>query len=234
MRYRLVVLTHGTDGRFLEESLDSFFEHVRPDPVEVYLHGDGEAAQERCYDLATKRLRGMGDDVVLGGTHEQKGFCGSCGEVWDEATAPDVDFVFWLEHDFLFTRQVDLVPIGNVLEGCPELAQMAFMRGPANADEHAAGGLYNRYRDRYSLRHGWPYVPGAESGYPFLRHRVYFTTNPSLMRREFMETNPWPDDPRECEGRFGLRLIANGYKFGVWGEGEQWVNHIGVRTGHGY
>jgi hypothetical protein len=50
-----------------------------------------------------------------------------------------------------------------------------------------------------------------------------------------MLENPWPADvAAECEGRFGFELVERGYEFGYWGNGERWVDHIGVRTGKGY
>jgi hypothetical protein len=68
-----------------------------------------------------------------------------------------------------------------------------------------------------------------------LRHRSFFSTNPSLLRRDFMVENPWPADGEPfCEGRFGLELVQKGYSFGIWGDGDIWVDHIGRREGFGY
>ena len=64
-----------------------------------------------------------------------------------------------------------------------------------------------------------------------------FTTNPSLMRRQFMAENPWPAEyDQRCEGLFGIDLRERGYSFGAWGSGEPWVRHLGRRdrSGWGY
>jgi hypothetical protein len=158
--------------------------------------------------------------VVAGAS--QRGFCGATRELWAGAAAGWCDYVFYLEHDFEFLRPVDLTQLAVVLDANPALAQMALMRDAVNAEEKAAGGLYESRPGQYAKRDGW------------LEHSAYLTTNPSLMSAEFMRRNPWPDYPDRCEGRFGIDLLDAGYRFGAWGTGEPWVRHIGERTGFGY
>jgi hypothetical protein len=213
VNYTLAVLTHGR-GSMLTETLRSFRDNVEPQPVRVLVHSDAGFGQWR---VPFPRL-----NVRVEREPRPLGFCGATRSLWrramDEATA----YVFWLEHDFRFLRPLDLTAIAATLEDQPELAQMALMRNAVNEAELAAGGLFESRRGEYEEVDGW------------LRHRSYFTTNPSLMRRPFMEAHPWPDHESECEGRYGLDLVAAGFSFGVWGHGEPWVEHVGIRSGFGY
>jgi hypothetical protein len=215
VNYRLVVLTHG-EGETLEAALDSFGEMVSPAPSELCVLRDGPghsyiprwAPRFSCRQIAAVAV----------------GFCRATGACWDVAAAAGVDYVFHLEHDFTFLQRLDLRELAQVLDTNPRLAQMALMRGAVNDQEIAAGGLFeSRARE---------YVPHGEPAW--LEHTSYFTTNPSLMRRQFVADNPWPEHGERCEGLFGMELVARGYRFGVWGSGEPWCNHIGVRTGFGY
>ena len=67
-----------------------------------------------------------------------------------------------------------------------------------------------------------------------MEQKSYFTTNPCLMLRSFMEANPWPVYADECEGLFSIDLVARGFSFAAMGSGEQWVRHTGRRDGFGY
>lgn len=220
LRYVLAVLSHGyPQSDTAERCLDSFVEHVTPMPaMAVYRHdGPGHAY------LGV----GMEQGSAIAATvtpREQLGFCGATRGLWRDAiTYADLyeaTHVFWLEHDFLFTRRVDLVDLALALDAAPTefpLAQMSLMRGAVNERERSSGVLAGG-RDRG----GW------------LEHRSYFTTNPSLMTAEFMEGHPFPEYASECEGRFGIDLVAAGFSFGVWGDGEPWTEHIGIRSGRGY
>jgi hypothetical protein len=105
---------------------------------------------------------------------------------------------------------------------------MALVRDAVNADERRAGGLIKSRPGQFQPQEG---------SHPWLRHRSYFTTNPSLMRTSFMRDDPFLDDGEPyCEGRYGIHLLTRGYTFGAWGSGEEWVAHMGVRdrTGKGY
>ena len=53
---------------------------------------------------------------------------------------PGPDFVFWLEHDFVFVKPLDLAPLMEVLDAHPTLAQMQLMRGAVNEREKRMGG----------------------------------------------------------------------------------------------
>lgn len=218
MRYRLAVLTHG-DATTLGHTLFSFDAKVRPAPQETVLVIDGPTPAGMA-EVADEEERFS----LIQSLDPQEGFCGATARLWDLAGRVETEFVFWLEADFIFEREVDLTEMAEVLEN-PNLAQIALLRGPVNNDERQHGGVVHHHRARgatFTEHETW------------LEHTSYFTTNPSLMTIGFMRENPWPSYPAQCEGRFGIDLHARGYRFGIFGDGEPWVEHIGVRSGFGY
>jgi hypothetical protein len=231
LSYLLVVLTHG-DGVTLEACLDSFREYVHPLPDRVVILRDGPgwshvaawASPFACVQIAP----------------DQVGFCRATAAAWRYGSECDLPYVFHLEHDFVVHRPVDLRELALVLNSDPMLAQMALCRDAASDRERAAGGLVESRPGAFIERETCitdPSDASPQPGFweaPWLEHRSYLTTNPSLMRREFMQRNPWPDYPSECEGRFGMDLVERGYRFGLWGDGSVYCRHIGVRSGIGY
>lgn len=207
VRYVLAVLSHGDDeDRYLADTLMAFDWQVSPTPIlSVRVH----------------------DRPPL------KGFCHQTRTLWADAIRVagemDAEYVFWLEHDFHVTRPVDLRQLAAVLDADHGIAQMALVRNAVNATELAAGGLVASRPGEFTDEGGW------------LSHRSYFTTNPSLMRTAFMAEHPFgtaggkrlPQDIR-CEGEYGIALREAGFRFGVWGGGEEWVRHVGHRDGRGY
>lgn len=234
MDYTLAILTHG-NGDKVAQALRSFTDKVKPEPTRILVHCDGPRQAE---------IQAHG---VLAEQHfdsVQRGFCAATRRLWHWAASPTNDqtpFTFWLEHDFVFLRPVDLRDLADVLDADKKLAQMQLMRTPVNEQEIAAGGLYQSRPGEYqrALHRRFDHVrEGNMTAYTdqsWLRHRSYFTTNPSLMRTDFMTWNHWPDDDEpHCEGRFGIDLVRRGFYFGVWGSGEPWVEHVGRRDGFGY
>lgn len=238
MRFRLAVLTHGEPSPTLAETLMSFRDLVTPEPEETLIYFDGPMTFTENVPRGPRD--GLGDVVMLG-ENPARGFCAATRDLWDIASYgrvntsmdPLPEFVFWLEHDFRFARPVDLRGLATVLTANPQLAQVSLMRDAANAEERAAGGLFELRRDEFT-----PRVEKIEADsvgdLPWLEHSAYFTTTPSLMRTDFMAQVPFPSYPERCEGMFGIDLTALGYRFGVWGDGSVYVNHIGQRTGFGY
>jgi hypothetical protein len=237
MRYLLVVVTHGA-SLHLDRALHSFSEWVTPRPVLGLLWIDGPDVA----DAAVSAIRHHGDWVVTG-SEEQRGFCNTYTDAWDEAVIyaeqHDCDFVFWLESDFLVRRSVSLEALAGLLASDHSLAQVALMRNACNPEEAAAGGLFESRPGEYSPESFTNETASASRvrirGHSWLRHRSYFTTNPNLMRRDFMASCPWPGrHVSDCEGLYTMDLRELGFDFAVWGSGEPWVEHIGVRTGFGY
>lgn len=229
--YRLAVLTHGRMTT-LDTALASFYENVTPAPSQVCVYADGVIPSRRRDWLAQRGSR-VGAELRAGPA--QQGFCAATGQLWQWASAPDVPYVFWLEHDFVFLRPVDVRELAVVLDADHLLAQVALVRGPVSPEERAAGGLIESRPGEFEEMCGVYDGGFVQPTDPWLRHRSFFTTNPSLMRREFMASNPWPTDGEPlCEGHYGIDLVQRGYKFAYWGGGEQWVDHVGRRTGFGY
>lgn len=233
MRYVLAVLSHGNPySDTAEACLDSFLDQVTPMPAFVAYRHDGPGHAF----IGVGQKEGAGFAAHAGSP--QVGFCAATGLLWASAlkVAVDVqaDYVFWLEHDFKFTRPVDLEQLAYVLKTNKGLAQMALMRGPVNAKEKQAGGLVESRPGEFRSRITSRGIKSPREILDWLEHRSYFTTNPSLMRVGFMQQHAWPSYTSECEGRFGLDLVSHGLSFAAWGEGEPWVTHIGERSGFGY
>lgn len=239
IRYLLVVVTHGRSPD-LAAALEAAREHLVPPPTRGLLWVDGPDVDDAAFEV----VAGHGiHDWAFSGSAEQRGFCATYADAWqeavDEADRFECDHVFWLESDFVLKRPVDLAALAELLHTAPGLAQVALMRNAVNEEEVAAGGLYESRRGEYerfavSVTQE-PVVHGARiRAYPWLRHRSYFTTNPNLMTVEFMRAHPWPAYSRECEGLFTHDLLAGGLSFAVWGDGQPWVEHVGHRTGFGY
>jgi hypothetical protein len=216
IEYLLAIPTNGRPC--LRETLESFRQHVSPSPGAVLVFQDGCMVEPWAGGTAWNAVAwsSFGSSVPLG-------FCEATSLLWREAARADVDWVFWLEDDFLFERDVELRPLAEVLFEQPRLTQMALMRGPANSAEEAAGSVIGAApAGAYRFHETW------------IESRRNHSTGCSLMRRAFMEANPWPLYESECEGQFSLDLLAKGFTFGVWGQGEAWVEHVGQRAGFGY
>lgn len=167
--------------------------------------------------------------IAVDDRHHELGFAGAIQWAWDQVRATDADYVFHLEADFTFNHDVPVASMIEVIESYPRLAQMALMRQPVNDAERAAGSMVDylghdaELHSDIVLRAWW------------LEHRRYFTTNPSVYPRWVVERG-WPDMP-DSEGHFGIKLLAERpeTRFGIWGAGEEWVEHVGEhRTGRGY
>lgn len=136
-------------------------------------------------------------------------------------------FVWWQEDDFRLTRRIDLTAMVEVLNRTPNLAQLALRRQPWNDEERAAGGIVEAHPDDF--------LEVGLDGRKWLRHRRFFTTNPSLIPWPVIN-RPWPTGPLS-EGMFGLSLFDDGYWCGYWGSraSGEWCRHVGTeRAGTGY
>jgi hypothetical protein len=214
--YLLAIPTNGRPC--LRETLESFRQHVSPSPRGVLVFQDGCQVEPFAGTTPWNSVA-----WAAFGSSEPVGFCRATSLLWHEASRAELDFVFWLEDDFLFLRDLELRPLAEVLFEQPRLSQMALMRGPANSDEELAGGVIAAAPQAYRFHETW------------VESRRNHSTGCSLMRRAFMEANPWPFEyGSECEGQFSLDLLASGFSFGVWGQGEAWVEHVGQRAGFGY
>jgi hypothetical protein len=224
LNYRLVIITNGRVD-CLTRTLESFKQMVRPRPKSVVMFDDGEAS------MKTGGLPDWTLTFGLIGTYlsskKPVGFCGATRAAWAEAAKPGADFIYWLEDDFLHKRAVDLIDLAVVLQNQPQLTQMAFVRNPVNSEEIEAGGYINLRPDAYIRR--------GDGGMKWLEHTFNWTTNPALIPRRVLVENEWPVE-EQCEGKFGFQIRADrpGATFGLWGNGEEWVEHFCDREGFGY
>lgn len=229
-RIAVLVITDGRD-EYLRQSVSSAMANLAGPITEWWMYDD---TGDNVYrDGLTRRY------PTFGHFHHgaRQGFGGAIRAAWARLrTASTADFVFHLEADFTFNCRVDLGELATVLTDRPQLAQMALLRQPWNAEERAAGSLLARHPEAYR-------PAGDGHGRVWLEHRLFWTTNPSLYRREACDLD-WPDGP-QSEGRFTLQLLQHGLgdvagdqlRFGYWGRLEDGpaVQHIGEeRAGHGY
>lgn len=142
-----------------------------------------------------------------------------------------------VEDDFIYNRPVPLDAMAGVLASRRALAQLVLRRQPVNDDERRAGGVVEMWPKLYQ-------DCGTGSGEHWLEHRLFWSTNPSLFRRELLEVD-WPGDQPRSEALFTARLLAEGFdavepadvRFGFWGRRTDppWITHIGdQRAGTGY
>lgn len=215
--YRLIVITHGGDETtpMLRDTLAAFEEMVTPEPVESVLIEDG---------IRKERFEWDGLRFTIG---DSVGFCEMMRLGWAVAAAPGVDYIYWLEHDFLHLKPVHLGDLALVLQD-PLIAQVSLMRQPVNESEGI--GIANERRQEF-VSHLLTLPKQKRS--LWMEQAIYWTTNPSLFRSELARKVELPKGP-ECEGHLTALLREKGYSFGVWGDGESWIQHVGERTGHGY
>lgn len=225
----MTILLVMTDGRrhCIERAVESAMDHLGWFD-RVVIHDDSGDPDYRAW------LREVfaPDDFEHVATGCRSGFGGAIRSAWAHlAESPDLHerFVFHLEDDFIFKRQVDLAAMAQVLDRHPYLMQLALRRQPWNDEERAAGGIVEQHPDDY-IEH-----QDADDNH-WLEHRRFFTTNPSLYRAKLCR-QPWPRGPHS-EGRFTHQLLASPkVRFGFWGarDSGEWCEHIGLeRVGTGY
>lgn len=233
-----VLLLVVTDGRapYLMATLAAFHQHVTGPISHRVIHddsGDPEYTTWLRHTFPEYRV------VTPGLVGSKAGFAGAIRSAWRHiATMGGYEWVFHLEEDFAFCRDVDLADVVAVLEGNPHLTQMGFRRQAwYDGGEHVVGGWCELHPDRMQQR--------TDGEHRWLEHDLLFTTNPSLYRRGVTKLG-WPVGVKS-EDRFWMKLKDLGLPWGIcgadvrsamWGDmesGAQWVEHIGHhRTGHTY
>lgn len=161
----------------------------------------------------------------------RQGFGGAIRGAWESLAAmSEASHIFHLEDDFMLMRDVNIDEMASVLDKQPHLAQIALRRQPWNDQERRAGGIVEQNPDAYVECRD-------EAGHVWLEHRLFFTTNPCLYRRELIEDHDWPIG-HESEGRFSHQLMVDSsLRFAFWGSRHsgEWVLHRGrFRKGNGY
>lgn len=225
----LLVMTDGRDD-LLARTLASFDDKVSgPVGQRVIWDDTGDMAHgaELVARYPAYRILGNG---------QRNGFGEAVRLAWQLVErASDDRFVFHLEDDFVFDQPVDLWAMAEVLDRHRYLAQMALRRQPWNDHEIEMGGVVECNPLEYVER----WMGSAE----WLEHRLFWTTNPSLFRRELLGAGWQGGD--HAEGRFTHLLLSEGFdganwadaRFGYWGARDSgvWVQHVGTdRVGHSY
>lgn len=225
----LVVMTDGRGG-YLRQTIASFDRHVTGPVTRRIIHDDSADPGYAAWLARTYPT------YEIASTRHRSGFGGAINSAWAYLSGTSIGgyvgdrFVFHLEDDFTFNRSVDLLEMAEVLDVNRHLAQMALRRQPCNDVERGAGGVVEQHPEEYTERRD-------VAGRSWLEHRLFYTTNPSLVRRSLVDGG-WPMGPRS-EGVFTHWLLSTDpdLRFGYWGQRTDppWVEHIGVeRTGRGY
>lgn len=222
MSVALLVMTDGRD--YIHETIQSATEALSPSGaiVERYIHDDS-GDQVNSLHLAEAF-----PDFTIIAPPKRLGFGGAIANAWAYIRQmTEANYVFHLEDDFEFKRQVDLLAMERLLDIRPNICQVALRRQPWNAAERRAGGVVEKNPEAFTEH--------TFMEFAWLEHVQFFTTNPCLYRREMLSL-VWPEGD-ESEGRFGLSLKASGRTFAYWGKRDDgpWVIHTGKRRiGDGY
>lgn len=190
-----VTLLAITDGRhdYLGRTLDSFEEMVPQGFIgrRVLVNDCLDPVQWARLDDALPGWEILHPDT-------KRGFAGAIQAGWDHI-GPGPGEVFHLEDDFVFEHPVPLADMIALLGQQSHLQQVALQRQPWNPRERAAGGLMRADRQDFTEHEC--------DGIRWTTHRRFFTTNPSLYRRDLIGRG-WPQED-ESEGKFSLRLFAD-------------------------
>lgn len=204
MTTALVIIT---DGRwdYLGQCLASAHEHLDLDWFDHrYLIDDSGEPMAAGAPLF---------ETVAHGT--RKGLGASVRTAW--AVSTDADWVFHLEEDFTFTRDVPLDRMRKVLERNPYLAQMVLKRQPWSPAEIEAGDMFI----------GGDYTQATNvGGAHWVEHTRGFSFNPCLIPR-------WcrPPGAGGTETEVTEQLGTNpNIRFAFWGrtDDDPACTHIGV------
>lgn len=182
---------------------------------------------ERSWQSARENLPPFDYQVDVDDRAHELGFAGAIRQGWEQVLETGADWVFHLELDFIFRERVPTGAMIAILEGNPDIAQVALKRQPVNAEECAAGGIVDCHPDDFEERK-W-------SAWTVTTHRRFWTTNPSLYSTRYCRMG-WPQEP-ESEGKFTHKLLADPLlRFAFWGRkyAPPMVEHIGERVGVGY
>lgn len=210
----VLVMTDGRPG-YIGEAIASLTENLDGPITRRVIHDD--SGDPAVHD----RLRDQFPDWHLATTPGRSGFGGAYRHAWQHIVRHVTEpFVFSTEDDFTYNRAVNLHAVAALLDDLPHVAQVALQRQPWSGPEIEYGGVVGLNPDAYTDReHG---------GWPWLEHRQFWTTNPSLHRASICERG-WPPDPKS-EAAFAAALFADPtITVGYWGQREDdpWVTHIG-------
>lgn len=221
----MIALVVMTDGRVdcLERTIASAEANLHGEIGPKVLHNDSPDPLFRRWLHDT-----YSETWTIIHTEKRAGFGGAIRNAWHYLRTIEFDYLFATEDDFVFNRSVALEYMTALLDENPDLAQIALRRQAWNHEERQAGGVVELHPHAYT-----DHV--SNLGCPYLKHRLFFTTNSYVARRSLVEKE-WPSGPRS-EGFFTHKLRDEGFSFAYWGArtDEPWIHHIGdERVGCGY
>lgn len=212
-----VALLVMTDGRteYIHQTIESANQMLKGPIIERWMHDDSGDEGHRQW------LRTNFPAFSLIGEGPRKGFGGAYAFAWRVLAArSSASFVFGLEDDFVFNREIPLEKMAKVLDENPHLYQMALRRQAWSSEEILAGGVIEKNPDAYLQQEGW------------ISHKLFFTTNPNLYRKSLIETRQYAT-VKDAEGHFTHSILNSDpdAQFGYWGQKTDlpWVTHTGVR-----
>lgn len=211
----VVVLTAGRDD-YLARTIESF-EAMTAGNVTHRLMIDDSGSPDHLRELRVEypSFKVHGGWKQLG----QPAAIGMALTLLRDVSAP---YVFWLEEDFTFDRAVDLDALTQLLHHSPHIWQAQLLRHAWFKGEVAAGGIIERDPEEYDRVDG-PLGTRFE-------HRMWWTWNPAMFRREQIVHRQYPDSPRH-EWDFGRQILNEDpiRRFAFVGDGSPCVTHIGER-----
>jgi hypothetical protein len=207
---------------YLSQSLLSLSGHVTGPIVQRVVYSDwGPEVRRELEEIADSF------GFYVAGPPQHVGYTASMRLMWKYlAERAKGAWVFSVEDDFLYSRDVDLQQLQGTMEEQPNLRQLALLREAYYPRELEVGGVIQSLKTPTILRN--------HRANPYVEHRDHWTANPSLFRRSLTKT-AWPIGD-SSERRFGDLLLRDPQAaFAYWGSGEPWISHIGAtRAGSSY
>ena len=217
----MIALLVMTDGRrqYIHEVISSASTLLDGPIIEKWMHDDSGDEANRQW------LHEQFPSFIQIGEGPRKGFGGAYSFAWKTLSDnSEADYIFNLEDDFTFNREVPLEAMAKKLDENPHVYQMALRRQAWNSEEIRAGGIIERWPHNFQQEDGW------------ISHRMWFTTNPSLYRKSLVDTRTYPD-VKDAEGHFCISILDSDpeARFGYWGQKSDsaWVEHIGRQRKEG-
>lgn len=223
-----VCLCVRTDGRreYIQPTIASAEEKLHGDITTKIIHDDSGDPKYQAW--LWDQFGPLGYSVIH--TDARSGFGAAYNHAWNYLTMNVKEpWIFNLEDDFLFQKDIYLDGMIRVMNEHPYIIQMALRRQPWNDVEEAAGGVVECNPEAYEEKRLNVFSESNRMYIAWLEHRLFWTTNPSLFRRQL------------CEGGFSTEVLAEGLmtfkfltddekRFAYWGGRESgvWVEHIGV------
>ena len=193
-----------TDGRrdLLERTLESAKQNLPEFENKIIIND--------CQDPLFKSFLNSLYDYEVYHNHEKLGFAGAIQKGWD-ALSP-TDYVFHLEEDFTFNEKVDIDKMKEILQD-DKICQVSLKRQKWGAE---IDGFIEDNPQDYEQMDG------------YVRHRNFFTTNPSLYKYDLTKIG-FPQVKRS-EHEFSQKLFNLGFYSAILGGkfDPPKVTHTGV------